>query len=89
MLEPPYQMFRQALDVTDNFLDVLIFINKLRLLFLLNHALRLSFLVLEVETRAQVNSINFLVQGFLQTCRVDCQNQSLLRDRIVNKLFYL
>ena len=29
VFEPPYQVFRQALDVTDNFLDVLIFINKL------------------------------------------------------------
>ena len=40
VFEPSYQMFRQALHVTDNFLDVLIFINKLWLLFLPRKAIR-------------------------------------------------
>ena len=40
VFEPPYKVFRQALHVTDNFLDVLIFINKLSFLFLLCEAIR-------------------------------------------------
>ena len=41
VFEPPYKVFRQALHVTDNFLDVLIFIfcDKL-FLFLLSKAVR-------------------------------------------------